>query len=723
MLFQLSRAVFICSDRRPSARHRDQADPRPTDDAHERPRTSSTWSPGEAMLADRSNLPLDWLTIEDDGEAFAALRDVAGGGQATALFAASVARTVKGQLAFEPQACPELEATVARLDIDFAGQVRPSADMLWSRINKGRILDIAREILGTGMGLGAGQDQEGRDRQGDGRGLRGRQPSARESRPTPTRPRSPGRRPGSRRSTRAAHGVADAGAETATPAEAPDSAADLEPSPEPQGTSTAQQTEPESARRPRRSAEARLRESRASRPPRWPNPIPRPSPPTATGTAPPRPRVTRPIPRPAMTAKPPKPKARTPRLPARGRPTEIAEPCRQGQRLRSRRRPRHPRVPAPRLNRPPAQKRPAQHTAGRGAFVFSVPSWRPCMTHTVNPPAATIRARVHGSALKRVTRFFASTLYEIFTETLQSARRAGATRVRVTVATAIGQPDDGAPEPSETPPDRDCHRRRRRYRGARGPADLRRERLERGPGSPGGRRRHGDPEPRAPRLPDRLAAAHAARPCRAWLVRGPLSRNISRGTATPRSGTTTTAPYPSGTAVQFQATVSADMIHTAIASAARHYPLPVTFEGETLERQSFPRRRRPRRGLERPRLRRLPGSPEPRLPRARPQLLRADRARPPAHGRDRSPRHLVRPRRRRGLPGLGTATARAPGSRGERVSGRHARGRALGGLPRHGRRFRPASRLCRLEHGRATPGSSLRRRRRSSVPGGPPSPT
>ncbi|MDE0032227.1 MAG: hypothetical protein OXU75_03735, partial [Deltaproteobacteria bacterium] len=47
------------------------------------------------------------------------------------------------------------------------------------------------------------------------------------------------------------------------------------------------------------------------------------------------------------------------------------------------------------------------------------------------------------------------------------------------------------------------------------------------------------------------------------------------------------APYPSGTAVQFQATVSADMIRSAIASAARHYPLPVMFEGETLERQAF----------------------------------------------------------------------------------------------------------------------------------------
>ena len=46
------------------------------------------------------------------------------------LFAACVARTVKGQLAFEPQARPELEATVARLDIDFAKHVRPPTRLM-----------------------------------------------------------------------------------------------------------------------------------------------------------------------------------------------------------------------------------------------------------------------------------------------------------------------------------------------------------------------------------------------------------------------------------------------------------------------------------------------------------------------------------------------------------------------------------------------------------------
>ena len=56
---------------------------------------------------------------------------------------------MKGQLAFEHGARPELEATVARLDIDFAKHVRPTADMLLSRIRKDRILDVARQTLGT----------------------------------------------------------------------------------------------------------------------------------------------------------------------------------------------------------------------------------------------------------------------------------------------------------------------------------------------------------------------------------------------------------------------------------------------------------------------------------------------------------------------------------------------------------------------------------------------
>ena len=137
---------------RSSCRKRANSNPRVRETA-DRPMTRmndadfADWSPGEAMLADRSGLSLDWLEIEDDGESFAALRALPVSDK-KALFAACVARTVKPQLAFEPQVRPELEATVTRLGIDFASHVRPTAATLWSRIAKARILDIARTVFG-----------------------------------------------------------------------------------------------------------------------------------------------------------------------------------------------------------------------------------------------------------------------------------------------------------------------------------------------------------------------------------------------------------------------------------------------------------------------------------------------------------------------------------------------------------------------------------------------
>ena len=145
-LFQMGRAVFAPG-------YHDHALDIAVKETPDRPNTRmndadfADWSPGEAMLEDRSHLSMDWLEIDDDGDSFAALRALPRT-EKEALFAACVARTVKGQLAFEPQARPELEATVARLDIDFAKHVRPTADMLWSRIAKARVLDIARTVFG-----------------------------------------------------------------------------------------------------------------------------------------------------------------------------------------------------------------------------------------------------------------------------------------------------------------------------------------------------------------------------------------------------------------------------------------------------------------------------------------------------------------------------------------------------------------------------------------------
>ncbi len=146
MLFQMGRAVFAPG-------YHDHALDIAVKETPDRPNTRmndadfADWSPGEAMLEDRSHLSLDWLTIGDGGESFAALRALPRA-EKEALFAACVARTVKGQLAFEPQARPELEATVARLDIEFAKLVRPTAATYWSRIAKARVLDIARTVFG-----------------------------------------------------------------------------------------------------------------------------------------------------------------------------------------------------------------------------------------------------------------------------------------------------------------------------------------------------------------------------------------------------------------------------------------------------------------------------------------------------------------------------------------------------------------------------------------------
>ena len=109
--------------------------------------TFAQHSPGESLLADRSSLPFDWLEKEEDEDAFTALRALPEEDK-QALFAACVARTLKGQLAFEHGARPEFEATVARLGIVFAVKVRPTAELFWSRITKARMLGVARATLG-----------------------------------------------------------------------------------------------------------------------------------------------------------------------------------------------------------------------------------------------------------------------------------------------------------------------------------------------------------------------------------------------------------------------------------------------------------------------------------------------------------------------------------------------------------------------------------------------
>ena len=152
LLFQLARSVFT------SGYHDDALDIRATE-TPDRPAMRvnddafGDINVGEKHLEiDRAAQKLDWTGLSDT-EAFAELRALPERDKRT-LFASCVARTLKGQLAFEPKARPEVEATVARLDTDFVAAVRGNrdqvwtADLLWSRLRKDRILAIARETLG-----------------------------------------------------------------------------------------------------------------------------------------------------------------------------------------------------------------------------------------------------------------------------------------------------------------------------------------------------------------------------------------------------------------------------------------------------------------------------------------------------------------------------------------------------------------------------------------------
>jgi len=160
LLFQLARALF---SRRPMGEQAldiaiTESPDRPGKRLHDD--DFAAWSPGERLLdEDRDALALDWLRSEDDGAAFAALRALPRTDK-QALFAAALARTLSGQLAFEPAARPELEATVARLDIDFAAHIRPTAALFWSRLRKDRILEIARDVLGPTWAAARAKDRK-----------------------------------------------------------------------------------------------------------------------------------------------------------------------------------------------------------------------------------------------------------------------------------------------------------------------------------------------------------------------------------------------------------------------------------------------------------------------------------------------------------------------------------------------------------------------------------
>ena len=197
---------------------------------------------------------------------------------------------------------------------------------------------------------------------------------------------------------------------------------------------------------------------------------------------------------------------------------------------------------------------------------------------------ATIRARIHDSAIKRVTRTFAASIGEVFSETLQNSRRAGATRVRVAVTGSDGNltvtvTDDGAgiADPAvllsfgENGWSEDLV-------AAEDAAGMGMLSLARRGCTVSSRTRATDGDP-APGWRVELLPAH-------FLAEAEAEVHPDDG-----------APWPHGAAVSFRASgpEDAERIRRAIEQAARHYPLPVMFEdvpdtpagGETLDRRAF----------------------------------------------------------------------------------------------------------------------------------------
>ncbi|MXW35304.1 MAG: sensor histidine kinase [Chloroflexi bacterium] len=189
------------------------------------------------------------------------------------------------------------------------------------------------------------------------------------------------------------------------------------------------------------------------------------------------------------------------------------------------------------------------------------------------PRPATIRARVHESAVSRVTRAYAATLPEIFAELLQNARRADATKVHVLVRTLPDEPDS-EPRFSVTIHDDG--------EGIADPAVL----LSFG--------ENGWPDELV-RKEDAAGfgfASLARRGCTvSTSLRSPGSGSLPAwrvdlapehflGEAEAVVMHDESAPVPYGTAVSFPADESMGTIRVAAAKAARHFPLPVRIHVE-----------------------------------------------------------------------------------------------------------------------------------------------
>ena len=192
--------------------------------------------------------------------------------------------------------------------------------------------------------------------------------------------------------------------------------------------------------------------------------------------------------------------------------------------------------------------------------------------HNSAPLPEIIRARVFEGAIHRVTRMYAAGLADVFTETLQNSRRAGATRVRVTIEASEDAPgaltvtvtDDGA--------------------GVADPAVL----LSFGEnGWSEDLVRREDAAGMGFLSLARRGCTVASRPRSASGWRVDLEPSHFLGEEAAEIVLDEGAPRPHGTAVRFRTEESRETIRRTLENAVRHYPLPVSLDGETIPRRAF----------------------------------------------------------------------------------------------------------------------------------------
>ena len=195
-----------------------------------------------------------------------------------------------------------------------------------------------------------------------------------------------------------------------------------------------------------------------------------------------------------------------------------------------------------------------------------------------SPIGRTISARVHDSAIAHVPKLFTDSLCAIFTELLQNARRAGATRLDINTDTTCATPPNPAAH---------CITVADNGAGIADPAILLSF------GETGWDNATATREDAAgmgiAALARRGCIVHTAvRTTPAWKVTLTPAHFLGHESAPVHlTSTTGTQPYPYGTAITFAATEDLPAITKALTGAAHYYPLPVYLNGKQLERHAF----------------------------------------------------------------------------------------------------------------------------------------